>query len=72
MVSSFPRVVVIDNDKHHHYAVWVNRAQDTIAAMCVDCADVVEVPGRMVEKLKDLLRNDDDVQVIAWIEEYGN
>lgn len=69
MTTAFPRAVLIDEDRHHHYAVWVHNGSGTITAACVDCLDVVEMPIRMAERLKELLRNDDDVQVIAWVED---
>lgn len=72
MKGNFPRAVVVDNNVHHHYAVWVHRAEDRVMAMCVDCADVVEIPLRMLEQIKLLLRQDDDVQVLAWVEDNGD
>lgn len=71
MVGKFPRAVIVDNDKHHHYAVWVHRREGQVAAACCDCADVVTVPLAQAEKLKAMLRNDDDVQVISWVEDNG-
>lgn len=69
MKNHFPRVVIVDADVHHHYTVWVHRASGRVLAMCVDCADLVELPLHMGDKLRTLLGNDDDVQVLAWVED---
>lgn len=71
MATVFPRAIIIDDDKHHHYAVWVNRGDAKATALCVDCGDMATVPIAQLERLKALLRNDDDVQVISWVEQNG-
>jgi len=71
MSTVFPRAVVLDNDKHHHYAVWVHRVSNKVTALCVDCGDMASVTLAQLERLKALLRNDDDVQVISWVEDNG-
>lgn len=68
MRGPFPRAVVLDESRNHHYAIWVKRQADEVLAMCVDCGDMARVPVAKLGLLRTLLQNDDDVQVISWIE----
>ena len=68
---AFPRVVILDRDRHHHYTIWVHRARGKVAMMCHECGDRGEVDIKDLDWLRTLIGNDDDVQVIAWIEDHG-
>lgn len=70
-MSVFPRAVVLDTSKAHHYAVWVSHPNQCAYAVCCDCGDVVEVPLTHLEGLKRILGSDDEVQIIGWVEENG-
>lgn len=69
MATKFPRAVVVDPDKHHHYVVWVHRGSSEVMTACVDCADVVMLSLSQLDQLRSLVRNDDDAQIIAWVED---
>lgn len=71
MASTFPRAVILDRDKHHHYTIWVHRKQGVVRMACLECGDRGEVPIGELSWLRTLIGNDDDVQVIGWIEDDG-
>lgn len=71
MSGPFPRAVVLDEGRPHHYAVWVHRNAAEVLAMCIDCGDLAKLPLAKIDLLRSLLQNDDEVQVVSWIESDG-
>jgi hypothetical protein len=69
--ASFPRAVILDRSKNHHYTIWVYRARGKVAMHCLECGDRGEVGIKDLDWLRTLISNDDDVQVIGWIDDDG-
>jgi hypothetical protein len=65
----FPRAVVIDHSKNHHYSIWVDRSRGMVRMACLECGDRGEVSIKELNWLRTLIGNDDDIQVICWIED---
>ena len=71
MNKSFPRVVMLDRNVNHHYTIWVDRPKGEVRMQCVECGDRGTLGIKDLEWLRTLIGNDDDVQVIGWIEDNG-
>lgn len=71
MIAKFPRVVVWDHSKTHHFTVFVWRERGEVITLCHDCSDVIRLEMAQLETLRKVLQNDVDSQVVAWIENNG-